>query len=279
VRDGALTGRTGETFAANRAVGRIALAVKAGADTTRRDRVYEQGSLRVRFPGRASGVLEAVLVNTAGGMAGGDRFDIEIKGGDHARLVVGTAAAEKVYRTLGPTTQVDVKFAIGTGAYLAWLPQETILFDGARLARRIEVDLAERARAVLVEAIVLGRTGMGEAVEHGLLSDRWRVRRAGKLIHAENVRLDGAITRTLAAPASARGGVAMATVLVVPGDDATANAVRALGDEMRGEVGASAWNGRAVVRLCATDAAALRHDVARVVAALGVSPLPRLWIN
>jgi urease accessory protein len=279
VPHGAITHTMSETFAANRAVGRIALTVKAADGATRRARVHEQGSLRVRFPGSASGTLEGVLVNTAGGMAGGDRFAIEVEAGDRARLVLGTAAAEKVYRTLGPHTQVALKLDLGAGAALAWLPQETILFDGARLSRRIEVDLAETARLVLAEAVVFGRAGMGEVVDDGFLSDRWLVRRAGKLIHAENVKLDGRISEMLAQRACANGGVAVATVLIVPAEDAAVAAVHALGEQFRGEVGVSAWNDRAVVRLCAADGAALRHDLVRVVAALGVVPVPRLWIN
>jgi urease accessory protein len=269
-----------QVFAANRAVGRVELAVEARSGAkTRRARVREEGSLRVRFPGPASGALEAVLVNTGGGMAGGDRFALEVAAGEATRLVLGTAAAEKVYRTLGPDATVDVKLDVGAGATLAWLPQETIMFDGARLTRRIEVDLATTAQLVLAEAVVFGRAGMGEAVEHGRLLDRWQVRRAGKLIHAENVKLDGAISEKLAQTASANGGVAVATVLIVPGDDAMVEAIRALGAHFRGEVGVSAWNGRALVRLCAADGAMLRHDLVRVVATLRVAPLPRLWIN
>jgi urease accessory protein len=279
VRDGALTGRTGETFAANRAVGRITLAVKAGADTTRRDRVYEQGSLRVRFPGRASGVLEAVLVNTAGGMAGGDRFDLNFAVGPGARLLVTSAAAEKVYRTRGAETTVAVKLDIAAGGALAWLPQETILFDQARLRRAIDVDLAADARLLLTEAVIFGRSGMGETVMDGFLLDRWRVRRGGRLLHAETVRLDGNMAAKLAQSAIAKGGVAIASVLLVPGDDAVVAAVREASQPCRGEVGASAWNGIAVMRLVAADGAALRHDLARVLATLRGGQLPRLWLH
>ena len=266
-----------DIFAANRARGRIDLAVDGRSGATRRTRVHESGSLRVRFPHTGARELEAVLVNTAGGMAGGDGFDINVAVGEQAQLVVTTTAAEKVYRTLGPDTTVDVKIDVAAGAALSWLPQETILFDRARLVRRIEVDLAETARVVLAEALVFGRTGMGETVAQGCLFDRWRVRRGGRLIHAEGVRLDGAIVEKLAAPAIAKGGVAIATVLMVHGDDAVVAAVRALGDRLRGEVGASSWNGLAVVRFCAADGAALRHDLMQVLAALNVTPLPHLW--
>jgi urease accessory protein len=268
-----------EVFASNRAHGRIALAVAARGGITRRRRVHEAGPQRVRSPGPPAGELDAVEVNTAGGMAGGDRFDLDIAVGEGARLVLTTAAAEKVYRTLGPDTTVDVNIQIGDGGALAWLPQETILFDRARLARRIEVDLAASAQLLLAEAVVFGRSGMGEEVAHGRLFDRWRVRRAGRLIHAESVRLDGAISERLSEAAVARGNVAAATVLMVPGNDAAIAAARALGEQFRGEVGASAWNGLAVIRFCAGDGAALRHDLTIVLQALRAHALPRLWTN
>jgi urease accessory protein len=267
------------TFAANRAVGGITLAVRKSGGLTRRARVREDGSLRVRCPGPPSAELEAVIVNTAGGVAGGDRLMLDIAAEAGARLLVTTAAAEKVYRTLEAAASIDVTLRVGAGSSLAWLPQETILFDRAQLKRAIDVDLAEDARLLLAEAIVFGRAGMGEAVNEALLFDRWRLRRGGQLVHAEATRLDGAVARKLAQPAVANGGIAVATVLIVPGDESTAVGVRALGDQLRGEAGASAWNGLALVRLCAADGEALRHDLLAVLAAVRGAPLPRLWLN
>jgi urease accessory protein len=271
--------QSAQTFAANRAVGRIALAVQASAGATRRSRLREEGALRVRCPGPPSAELEAIIVNTAGGVAGGDRFALDVAVGPGARLAVTTAAAEKVYRSLEPDATIGVTLAVGAGSALAWLPQETILFDRARLRRTIDVDLADDARLLLAEALVFGRSGMGEAVDDVALSDCWRLRRDGRLIHAEALRLDGSATAKLAQRAVARGGIAVATVLVVPADEKVAASVRALADRMRGELGVSAWNGFAVVRLCAADGAALRHDLVVVLTALRDAPLPRLWLN
>ena len=267
-----------EIFAANRATGHIALGVAASGGRTRRKRVHEDGSLRVRFPNAASEALEAVIVNTGGGMTGGDRFAVEIALGEGANLVAGTAAAEKIYRSTGPDAEMDVKLSVGEGAQLTWLPQETILFDRARLSRRIDVDLAESASLLMAEAVVFGRAAMGEAMHEGFFADRWRVRRAGKLIFADSARLDGDMAARLAAPASAAAGIAIATVLAGPGDDGKLAAVRALAEQFTGEVGISAWNGIAVARLCAKDGAALRHDLIAVLAALGAQ-VPRLWLN
>jgi len=270
---------TARTFAANRAIGRIALAVRAKAGVTRRARVREEGSLRVRFPGAASAELEAVIVNTAGGVAGGDRFALDVTVEPGARLVVTTAAAEKVYRTLDPDATIDVTLTLGAMSSLAWLPQETILFNRARLRRTINIDLAEDARLLLLEAIVFGRAGMGEAVDDAGVFDRWRLHRGGRLIHAEAMRLDGVVAAKLAQPAVADGGVAMATVLIAPADEAVAAGVRALAGRLRGEVGVSAWNGFAVVRLCAADGAVLRHDLVAVLTTVHAGSLPRLWLN
>jgi len=269
--------QTDELFAANRAQGRVALAVASTRGATRRTRVAEQGSLRVRFPNAAGYELEAILVNTAGGMAGGDCFDIDVAADADARLLIGTTAAEKVYRSLGPTTKVAVRIKASAGAMLRWLPQETILFDRARLDRRIDVDLDERAALVLAEAVVLGRSAMGESVEQGELIDRWRVRVGGRLVFAEAVRLTGAIAAKMSERAVAAGGCALATVLIVPGETHHVEAVRALA--FFGDVGISAWNGIAVARLVAPDGVALRRDLSAVLVALQTGPLPRLWVN
>lgn len=270
--------RTGlsDVFAANRAAGRIALSVGAQGGVTRRSKVYEHGPLRVRFPNAYDGALEAVFVNTAGGIAGGDRHDLDLAVGEGAALTVTTTAAEKVYRSLGPDADIAVKLSAAANSKLCWLPQETILFDRARLARRIDIDLDEAASFLMAEAVVFGRAAMGERVEEGAFTDRWRVRRGGRLVFAETVRLDGAVARRLAEPAVAGGGAAIATVLAVPGDEAAVARLRA--QTFCGEVGVSAWNGLAVARLCAKDGASLRRDLGTAIGAFGGVP-PRCWLN
>jgi urease accessory protein len=266
-----------DIFAANRARGVIALGAEALAGVTRRTLVREEGSLRVRFPGPLAPALQAVIVNTAGGTAGGDRYDIACHAGVGADLTVSTAAAEKIYRSIGADAEVSVELNVEAGGALAWLPQETIFFNDARLSRRIEVTLAGDASVLMAEAIVFGRSAMGEAVRTGSFIDRWRVQRGGKLVFAETVRLDGKIAARLAEPAVAAGNIALATVLIAPGSDAQVEAIRAKGDQFRGEVGASAWDGFVLARLCAPDGAMLRHDLVAVLSALGRTTLPRLW--
>jgi urease accessory protein len=269
-----------DVFAANRARGRVSLAVAATQSGTVRRRVHESGALRLRFPNSRTGApLEAVIINTAGGMTGGDRFDCEIKVGAGARLTVTTAAAEKIYRSLGPATQITVKLDVQPDGALVWLPQAMIAFDGMRLRRTIDVTLVHPGTLVLAEATVFGRSAMGESVREGCLFDQRRVRVDGALVFAETIGLDGDIAGRLAEAAVAKRGAAIASVLKLPASEDCAAAVHSIQDSFAGEVGVSAWNGMAVARLVAPDGASLQRDLIHVLNAFGATPLPRLWLN
>ncbi|MGY8710343.1 urease accessory protein UreD [Bradyrhizobium sp. 18BD] len=269
---------TSSVFEANRARGAVRFDVHARDGVTRRGTLHESGSLRVRFPSPEGGGLSGVFVNTAGGVAGGDNFDIEIAAAEGARLTLTTAAAEKVYRAPGAPAQLNISLKVAAGAHLGWLPQETILFDRARVHRRFDIELDDAASLLLCEIVVFGRTAMGERVEQGEFVDRWRLRRSGKLVFAETVRLDGNIGAKLARSAVAKGGAAIGTALIVPGDEALVERIREASESFAGEVGISAWNGFAMARFCAQDAARLRADMMAVLARTGAA-LPRLWLN
>ncbi|WP_454643223.1 urease accessory protein UreD [Bradyrhizobium liaoningense] len=269
---------TNSVFEANRARGAVRFDVHARDGVTRRGALHESGSLRVRFPSPEDEGLSGVFVNTAGGVAGGDRFDIEISAADSSRLTLTTAAAEKVYRAPGSGAQLNITLKAAAGARLAWLPQETILFDRARVQRRFDVALDENASLLLCEIVVFGRAAMGERMEQGEFVDRWRMRRGGRLVFADTVRLDGDIGAKLARSAVAKGGAAIGTALIVPGDEALVERIREASESFSGEVGISAWNGFAMARFCAQDAARLRADMMAVLARTGAA-LPRLWLN
>jgi urease accessory protein len=273
------TRATSEIFAANRARGAVSFDVRLQDGATRRGRLHESGSLRVRFPSPEDEGLSAVFVNTAGGVAGGDRFDIDISAGEGSRLTLTTAAAEKVYRTTDATAQLNIALKVAAGAHLSWLPQETIVFDQARVARRIDLDLAGGASLLLCEIVVFGRSAMGERMMQGEFTDRWRLRHGGRLVFAENIRLDGDIGAKLAKPAIAGGGIAIGTALIVPGDEALVERIRASSKTFGGEVGISSWNGFAMARFCARDAMRLRADMMAVLGSASDNRLPRLWLN
>jgi urease accessory protein len=274
-----ITRATSEIFAANRARGAVGFDVHLQDGATRRGRLHESGSLRVRFPSPEDDGLSAVFVNTAGGVAGGDRFDIDISAGEGSRLTLTTAAAEKVYRTSDAAAQLNIALKVAASAHLSLLPQETILFDQARVTRRINLDLADSASLLLCEIVVFGRSAMGERMMRGEFTDHWRLRRGGRLVFAENIRLGGDIRAKLEKPAIAKGGVAIGTALIVPGDEELVECIRALSGTFGGEVGISTWNGFAMARFCAQDAMRLRADMMAVLGSASGKRLPRLWLS
>ena len=233
-------------------------------------RLREAHAAKVRIP---FGVPEAILINTGGGLAGGDRFSFDITAEADTALTVTSQAAERVYRSLGPAAQVSVTLTARDGASLMWLPQETILFDGAALSRTITADLAASARFLAVESVILGRAAMGETVLEAQLTDRWRIRQAGRLIFADDIAFAGAPPATPATLGTTR---AFATVvLVAPEAEDLLDRVRAaIGD--RGA--ASAWSGKLVARLTATDGFDLRKSLIPALTALtGGGGLPKTW--
>lgn len=241
-------------------------------------RLAEAGSARARLPAVRDGIPEAVLINTAGGIAGGDVFETQVEVAGEARLVVTTAAAEKVYRSGGELSEIRTRLVLGPGARLDWLPQETILFDRSRLRRRLDVTLDETATALLFEATVFGRAAHDEILREGAYEDHWRVARAGRLVYADSFRLEGRIAETLARPAVAAGRRALASLLyAAPDAESRLEEARAHLDGAGCECGASAWGGLLLVRWLAPEIAMLRRDVARFMNAFRGRPLPRVW--
>lgn len=261
-----------------RAVGRVRLGVNAIAGRSRVSDVAEAGSMRVRMPRVSGPAVEGVLVNTAGGVACGDHFTIEVKAEAGAQAVVATPAAEKIYRSDGETARIDVAITVETGARVDWLPQETLLYDAARLARRFTVDLAPDATFLAFEAIAFGRVARGEEMRTGHLEDHWQVTRSGGLIYADAVRLSGPLGELLRRPTVAAGNRAWATLLyVAPDAEARLDEGRALMESARSECGASAWNGLLAARWLAPDIETLRRDAVAFLTAFRGAPLPRVW--
>ncbi|HEX2555604.1 MAG TPA: urease accessory protein UreD [Microvirga sp.] len=236
--------------------------------------IAESGGYRVRFPRTGEGVL----INTGGGMTGGDRMRIDVSVGPGASAILTTQAAEKIYRSDGPDTGIAAALVLEPGSRLAWLPQEQILFDGARLARTLDVAVAPDAALTLLESVVFGRLARGEAVEEGVFRDRWRVRRSGRLALAEDVLLDGRIAETLKRPAAANGARALATFLHVgPDAEARLEPARAALENACCECGVTAFDGMLLARFLAADPQGLRADLARFVEAFRGEPMPRSW--
>ncbi len=250
-----------------------------GSGQTRIARLFQDGAAKARIgERRRDGGLTAALLNTAGGMTGGDHLAWGIEVGEGSRCAVVTQACEKVYRSQGAPATVAVTLKVGPGGRLDWLPQETILFDRARLKRTFRVDMAADGRLLAVEAVLLGRRAMGEHTPFIHLRDRWRVWKDAVLTFADETRLD----QTMGTGAALLDGAgAYASVLMVAPDAADrAPAARARIDAGAGQVrgGVSAFEGKLFCRLLARDGLALRRGLIPLLDALRDGEvLPRLW--
>lgn len=264
-----------------RAVGRVAFSAMSLNGRTRPLRIEECGSMRIRLPKGAGAGLDAVLVNTAGGIACGDRFAVEIAAQAGASVTVATPAAEKIYRSDGPVAALSVNLDVQTGARLDWIPQETILFDQARLARCLDAEMAEDARLSLFEAVVFGRAARGEQIANGFFEDRWRIRRGGRLAYADALRLDGPIADLLQKASVGNGARALATFMhLAPDAEQRLDAAREHLPSIAGcEAAASAWNGMLAVRFCAVSIEALRAAACAFLLSFRGEPLPRVWLS
>lgn len=260
------------------ATGRIEIERRAGR--SRLARLFQEGAAKIRRPDTGRDPLEAVLINMAGGLTGGDKVTWEVLVGASAQACITTQACEKVYRALAGQAEVDVRLSVGAGGRLSWLPQETIVFDRSAFSRRLDADLAKDAEALVVEATVFGRSAMGERAAAGHFRDRWRIRQGGRLIHAEDFSVGPDIESTLCRTATAGGRIAMATLLLVaPDADLRLERAREIAGD---DGGASAWTvgetGKLLARLYAEDGYSLRKRLVPMVELLnGQAGLPRLW--
>ena len=268
-----------------RAHGVLRLEIRQKDGRTALHSVYQQAPCRALMPAVEPGApLEAVLVNTSGGLVGGDRIESTIAIGPDASAVLAGQAAEKVYRSTGADTEVRTALSVAGGAWLEWLPQETILFDGARLHRLLSIDLAPEARLLAAETVIFGRSARGERFSRGFLHDSWAIRRNGRLAWMDAVRLDGDV-EALRSRAFGFGRAAGYATLLHAGPAAASflPLAREIVAAAPAEGGATLVSGLLLLRFIAEDAARLRSAVAGAVCRLRAeiaglpASLPRVW--
>ena len=261
-----------------RGIGRVA--AKQLGDRTRLATLFQEGCGKIRLPNTHSSSLEAVLINTAGGITGGDylQWGADLAAGGH--MVLTTQACERSYRSTGDFGRVETSLKVGAGGHLDWLPQETILFAASKLDRRLKVDLEEGATLTAIEAVLLGRDAMGEDAADALLRDNWRIRRNGQLIHAEATQLH-ATAEERHSLSLLNGTRAFASVLHVA---ATPDRASSIGKQIRAmlpadqAIGISVNQSRLVIRAMAQTGLALRRMIVPVLLELtAAGSLPRLW--
>lgn len=255
--------------------GRLTTQVRNGV--THINELFQEGCAKIRMPKTHSPALEAVLINTAGGLTGGDVLNWDINAVAHSRLALTTQACERIYKSSGGHADVKTCIEVGEGAHVDWLPQETILFEQSQLKRALEVELAPRATFTAVEAVLLGREAMGEEARSALLNDNWRIRRKGRLVHAEANRLDASDLEREALALLAENSAFATIVHIAENAEQRLAEIRSL-IAPQSHAAVSTVGERLVVRVLAPTGLALRRVITPIIANLsGAGSLPRLW--
>lgn len=263
-----------------RAIGRGVLACKRRGAATVLAGLRTSGCLKLLFPRMSEPAQTAVLLNTAGGITGGDSLRFEAEAGSEAHLRLTTQAAERVYKAQpGEIGTVETRLTLTAGSRLDWLPQETILYDKGALHRSLRADLAADARLLLVEPLVFGRAAMGERVQQISLHDQLRIYRDGALVFADTLRLHGDLHAQMQRKAIGDGAGAMASALLV----SDAGECEALLPRLRAllpdTAGASILHpGVLFLRALAPDSFLLRRDLIPALTLLNGADLPRTWM-
>ncbi|NOR64158.1 MAG: urease accessory protein [Rhodobacteraceae bacterium] len=256
-----------------RAKGRAEVGFGAGGLT----HLYQSGCGKALLPNNFRPTPEVVFINTSGGVTGGDKLHYAASVEEGARLDVTTQAAERIYRAADGKAEITNTLTLGENCQLDWLPQETILFDGAALKRQLNVEMGESASLLALETLVLGRKAMGETLSKAAVSDQWRIRRGGRLVYADALRfnLPELPTQSVATLADNR---ALATlVYVAPDAEDRLQFARSLLVYPEVEAAASAWNGILIFRFLAPDAEPLRKALISFLTQFRGREMPRVW--
>ena len=273
--------------ALQRGDGAAELVFAPGASGARLTHLYQRSPCRVLFPKTEAGEPpNAVLLTTCGGLADGDRVRINVTAEAGARATVTSQAAEKIYRSRGDDCRVGVTLTAGAGAWLEFLPHETILFDGGRLRRATELHVAGGGRLLACEMVTFGRVARGEEFRRGFLRDAWSVRRAGGLVWTDALKLEGDLPALLGRARAFAGARALASVLYVA-DDAPEHleSARLLLEGATSHAAVTAVNGLLLARFFGPDPAAVRRDLGLYLGGLrhhvaGLArQLPRVWYH
>jgi urease accessory protein len=268
-----------------RADGCARIVLRGSESGTRIEEIFERSPIRIMFPRTGDcGLEEAVIINTGGGVAGGDRLECSISALPGTSIAVTSQAAEKVYRALNEPARVTTRLKARESARLAWLPQETIVFNWARLHRTTEVDLLSGAELLGLESLVLGRAAHGETVVAGNITDSWRVKKDGRLIWAESFRVTDEIFSHLNRKALLANCNAIATLIYFgPRLNERLDFLREIISSLECYGAATLVSGLIVVRFAAHESSdlkrALRGFLQQLGPELGSGPfrVPKMW--
>lgn len=232
-----------------------------------------QGCMKALFP-RRSDWVDAIVINTAGGLTGGDKLDIDACVGAGSRMSLTTQAAERAYKASADVARVSTKLCVEDDARMHWLPQELILFEDASLKRRLQIALQGKAELLMVEPVVFGRVAMGEELTNVQFQDRIEIRRDGVPLYMDALNLTGDLRAQMARVAGGAGAMA-SVVLVAPNAEAHLEPLRKLLPESGGA--SLLAEDLLALRLLASDSFELRRALLPILDRLSGDRLPTSW--
>lgn len=262
------------------------LSIEAESEFSELLRVHTKGGLQVRQqrkdPRRH---LELSLINTSGGLTGGDALGWSIRANKGSWCTLSTPAAEKIYRSVAGVAKVDIDIDVGPDACLAWLPQETILFDEANFERNALFQIVSSSKLLITETLVLGRQASGETIKLLQCSDRWKVYSDGHLIHREDLNLNH-IEPLLLNGASGLSGMKTITTLIYFGPDAVEHLptvrhdLKSLGPNIIAACSAATIgkSSKLICRLIAPELYNIKACLSALVQRLNNKHLPKSWV-
>ena len=240
-------------------------------------KLYQSGSAKLMLPKTYGEMKEVVLLNTSGGITGGDQFDVTMEAEDCAILAT-TQTAERLYRSNTKPAKINIMLKATKGATFHWLPQETIVFDGAEVDRTIRLDMTLDSTCLLAETIILGRQAMGEEIKDCHFTDQWRLYRDGKLFHAEALRITGDVKEQIAATAGGNNARLLSTIIYAGKDaEEKKGVIRPWLEKASSCTAASCWDDRLVIRILSPHAQSGRSDINHLLQVIRNQPLPRVW--
>ena len=267
-----------------RAEGSCRIVLGGPKKSTRVMDVYQKSPIRVLFPKAFGTVREAVLVNTAGGVAGGDRLEVSVTATDDASVAVTTQTAEKIYRAINTSANIITTLKVCDDAKLAWLPQETIVFNQARVCRRTEIEVSSGSELLALEWLVLGRAAHGERMLAGSIRDTWLVKKDGRLVWGDTLRLTDDVFSHLSRKALLSESTALATLLYFGHDlEHHLQLIRDLSPSFDCQCGATLVGGLMVARFAAKSSFELKAALRTVLQELGKEiahgpfRVPKMW--